>query len=145
MENTESVYEQLVKQSLKGSRRINEMRKEIDAIVGMVLGFLDKNDESRFKNGEDLELFSVDGFWWRLEKRKGTLDIYITSHYKGKLVYILGWGNHLLLEDVRPIRRCLPDFLKSMIFLFPRLKEKFTLLLKAIDVELPNVGEESEE
>ena len=127
--------ENLVQQLLTGSKRINEMREEIDTIVGMTFGFLNKRDKSRFKNGESIDFFTIASLRWQMQKCKGSLGIYITQHETNRIIYVWGFGDRLSLEHVQLIHACLQNFLAKMIKIFPELENRFASLLKAAAME----------
>ena len=136
MESTE-----LVQQLLVGSERTNKMRKEIDDFIGMILGFLNKNDLSRFKHQEVICRFESIGFCWIIEMAKSFLWVKVTKSlssdlaYDSLYLYTYGAGYQIPLKYVQPIRQGLPDFLTNMRKIFPQLEERFAPLLEAAETQ----------
>ena len=131
MERAEVDYGRLVEQLLAGSERIHEMRKEIDAVVCMVLGFLNKDGKPHLRDAQNLDLFTIAGLCWQLQKRKGSLSVEIRRHEDGKLLYLNGRSDWIPLEEVQLVHCCLQDFLKKMMGFFPQLESCFAPLLAA--------------
>ena len=130
MEHTESVYERLVQQLLVGSKRINEMREEINDTVSMIQGFLTKAEFSRFKYQEIIYQFESAGLSWTIEKSKSTISVVITDKDRPHIGYIYFLGLDIPLRYVQRIHQGLPDFLANMVRIFPQLEERWALLLE---------------
>lgn len=150
--------DELVRRSLAASKRANEMKEEIVAIVGMVFGFLNKEDLNLFHNGDkkwNITLFQhlspPPKLCWELCKDGDNLHlkIYTLGKPSNPVIWTYGIGrspigesrrevNSLSLEYLRSVHECLPGFLRSMIYFFPRLAEEIVLLFETAGIESPD-------
>lgn len=124
---------ELVQQLLAGSKRINEMRREIDSTVGMILGFLTKAEFSRFKYHEivcKFESFKSPGLIWTIEKSAHEISVFIADKNRPEVGYIYGSGLDISLLYVQPVYQGLPDFLANMVNIFPQLEGRLVPLLE---------------
>ena len=142
---------ELVQQLLTGSKRINQMKQEIDTIIKMILGLLKKTELPYTWNNEIICGFESAGLHWTITKnkrpphRKATSfcvtviskpkssqsdSIVLTHAYPTEKEAIL-----VKFQYVQRVYQGLPDFLTNMKKVFPELKNLFTPLLEAAAAE----------
>ena len=117
---------------LTGSARIDQMKKEISAIIKMVFGFVADDDTMKTLSGETVlyqSKYSKLILWHDL--RDGLrLKLYRLWKEKETLVCVVP-GNEMPLQDVQMMHGHLDSFVEGMLKLFPSLSEKWRHLYHA--------------
>ncbi len=126
------VSRQQVSQMLTNSRRLNEMKEEIDVTVGIALGLLTESEVSRFRSGEIICQFVTSGLNWKVTMLKRgyilveafsvmNADEFIYSSFNGGASRIgMGW--------VKFVHGGLPHLLTNLAQIFPDLAKRFDWL-----------------
>ena len=126
------VSRQQVSQMLTNSRRLNEMKEEIDVTVGIALGLLTESEVSRFRSGEIICQFVTSGLNWKVTMlQRGYIlveafsvmnaDEVIYSSFNGGASRIgMGW--------VKFVHGGLPHLLTNLAQIFPDLAKRFDWL-----------------
>ena len=132
----------IVRQLLTGSAEIDRLKREVESVVRMVLGFVDHNTlkEMRFKE----EIFNSYRYTWRIFVWNSTgipwdanlkLDAECSSLINGdhmELVYQSMHGYGLIsLRDIQAVHEGLPIFIEGMAKTFPGLMKRWQPLLDA--------------
>ncbi len=135
----------IVRQLLDGSEALNQMKKEIDAIVKMVVGMVRESDIMRWKYDHDStptgrlrEVFHSDDCEWEIafnDERKFDVECRLigTICKKGDVMnYVYSTRRQgIELCYIQEVHRCLPVFIEKMAEAFPNLKERWQPLLDA--------------
>jgi len=126
------VSRQQVSQMLTNSRRLNEMKAEIDATVRIALGLLTESEVSRFHYDEVICQFITSGLNWKVTMLKRgyilveafslmNADEFIySSLHSGASRIGMGW--------VKFVHWGLPDLLTNLAQIFPDLAKRFDWL-----------------
>ena len=138
-----------VEMLLKGSRRINEMKEEIDSFVSIMRGFIKseyvKND---LENILHIKLLAttftetgVDELYWCIDGPEtiGTGNTILLKEFvrSGRQAFIRGGhsqsyrADELPLNLIKYVYQSLPELLDVLIKSFPILKERIAPLLEA--------------
>lgn len=122
----------LAAELLLGSSRVDQWRKEITAMVNMVLGFLTNDDYVTLSlKGETLLAESDSHRWMAWNDPTEGLRFRLFRLQDGKIVSLACElpGNRISLEYVGFVHSCLDSFVKGMRELFPALSERWRELL----------------
>jgi len=126
------VSRQQVSQMLTNSRRLNEMKKEIDVTVGIALGLLTESEVSRFHYGEVICQFVTSGLNWKVTmlKRGYILVEAFSLMNAGGFVYssLHGGASRIGMKWVKFVHWGLPDLLTNLAQVFPDLAGRFDWL-----------------
>ncbi len=133
---------------IEGSKRINQMKSDIDWIARTIFGFLDKSDIPKskpFSQTPPVCDFIVNGFLWRIsadQKAGFCCTVFDAATFQdGEYWYArnrivarpgeLARFGEPTLKNVRPIYDGIQQFIDNMIETFPQLKERIAPLLDA--------------
>jgi hypothetical protein len=135
MENTAMSMEQ-IQRILAGSQRLNEMKQEIEALMGMTLGFLTQEEKSRFRYGEALCEFATPGLNWKITRWKREcigVEAYDAENPRAGFVYSYTWGgsSRIGMWYIQLVHQALPEVMTNLVKVFPSLAGRFALLLQA--------------
>jgi len=123
-----------VQQLLARSRKLNEMKAEIDTVVGMALGLLAEAELSRFRRDAVVCEFATHGLGWKVVKMKRGLVVSaysINDSYIWPTVYDSFLGiDCTAMRYVSLVHRALPDLLTNLIKVFPQLENQLTPFLE---------------
>ncbi|MFA5000849.1 MAG: hypothetical protein WC531_01310 [Candidatus Paceibacterota bacterium] len=134
----ESVNGETIQKLLEGSRNIDRMRAEVNAVVRMVLGLIDEWDDKR--DGAVGRSSGVEGVCWSYYPKEGTWVVDCscsTNMGRGYIVNKRHPNDYTIpIGLVQRVHSSLPVFLKFMLGQFPDLLEKIKPLLEAAEVQL---------
>jgi len=112
-----------------GSRRLNEMKQEIDDVVKITLGLISSNDTFHIRAGEKVcELHSEKLYWQTMKTMAG--NIVIIASKGGLVIYSSASGaSQVSRQNVIPLLEDLPEVLDQMVGAFPVLAMEFSYLM----------------
>ena len=126
------VSRQQVSQMLTNSRRLNEMKEEIDVTVGIALGLLTESEVSRFRSGEIICQFVTSGLNWKvtmLQRGYILVEAFSVMNADGFVYSSLhGAASRIGMGWVKFVHWGLPDLLTNLAQIFPDLAERFDWL-----------------
>lgn len=134
----------IIAQLLRGSAEIDRMKKEIDQIVWMLVGYLNQLDLVRPEKeegfDENLELHFEKGVErWIVTRIVNTDAVAIELEVRPwdgvRTVYYNQWGKPLAPSsfDIKEIHECLPVLVEGLVERYPQLREAWKPLLKAAE------------
>ncbi len=139
MENEIAVNMKQIQQILAGSQRLNQMKWEIDAIIGIARGFLTKQDVAHFRYHEIICAFTTPGLSWEIIMcKRDHVGINASVHVGGRGVYAYSadWGSSAIeMSHVQLVHQALPDILTNLVRIFPSLTARFAPLLRAASTQ----------
>ncbi len=123
---------QEVRQLLTGSRRINEMKREVDLVISIIMGFLIMDDVPRFKLYQQIFCFYSGGLCWTVSRNSPKAPrLCVRVTVDNAEVYSSGRQLDVALQYVQPLHEGLPQFLSTMTSTFPQLSARLQPLLAA--------------
>ena len=134
----------IVEQLLRGSAAIDQMKKEIDLIIRMLIGYLNQGDLVRPEKEEgfdkNLELhFEVGVERWIVTRIVNTDEITIELEIRPwdgcRTVYYSLWGKPAApsASDIQGIHKRLPILVEGLAKRYPQLRKAWKPLLEAAE------------
>tara|TARA_B100001971_G_C17966739_1_gene420252 strand:+ start:272 stop:676 length:405 start_codon:yes stop_codon:yes gene_type:complete len=121
-----------VRQILAGSQRLNEMKREIDAIIKTAIGMLTGTELSRFSYDDVVCRFDTPGLKWEITRDDDLTVCAYDVNFRDSLIYtaVLG-ADQFRMRHVQLVHQALPKILTNLIRVFPSLADRFIPLLEA--------------
>ncbi len=119
----------IVDKLIRGSQNIDRMRSEVIWVVGMILGFLEK--ESGLPEGGPERSFHSNGCEWLLRRKIKGAGLVVQCLIEGEVAYYSTMRDPIFLPKAQRVHDGLIIFVEGSIREFPFLAEKLKPLLNA--------------